>query len=97
MSDPSLSWNTWEDGAIVGARSVYSGHRTSVFSVSFLPGPGLAVTCDGCVQLWDPSVMGTVREYDRGKDSRVTLCQASKPWSKGGRRHKRGVCACAGH
>ena len=65
--------------------------------LSFLPGPGLAVTCDGCVQLWDPFVMGTVREYDRGKDSRVTLCQASKPWSKGGRRHKRGVCACAGH
>jgi len=66
--------NTGEGEAIVGAQSVYSGHRKSVFSVSFLPGPGLAVSCDGSVQLWDPFVLGTVREYDTGKDSRVTFC-----------------------
>jgi len=67
--------NTGEGEAIVGAQSVYSGHKKSVFSVNFLAGPGQAVSCDGGVQLWDPFVLGTVREFDTGRDnSRVTFC-----------------------
>jgi len=76
--------NVGEGEAMVGAQSVYSGHRKSVFSVSFLPGPGLAVSCDGGVQLWDPFVLGTVREFDTGKESsRVTFC-AVRPLSEPG-------------
>jgi len=76
--------NLGEGEAMVGPQSVYSGHRKSVFSVSFLPGPGLAVSCDGGVQLWDPFVMGTVREFDTGRDSnRVTFC-AVRPLAEPG-------------
>merc|ERR550519_1033006 len=67
--------NTGEGEATVGAQSVYSGHRKSVFSVGFLAGPGLAVGCDGSVQLWDPFVMSTVREFDTGRDNnKITFC-----------------------
>eukprot|EP00092_Neocalanus_flemingeri_P037978 GFUD01041344.1.p1 GENE.GFUD01041344.1~~GFUD01041344.1.p1 ORF type:complete len:1145 (+),score=428.61 GFUD01041344.1:479-3436(+) len=76
--------NVGEGEAMVGAQSVYTGHRKSVFSVSFLAGPGLAVSCDGGVQLWDPFVLGTVREFDTGRDSsRVTFC-AVRPLAEPG-------------
>ena len=58
---------------------MYSGHRKSVFSVIFLT--GLAVSCDGSVQLWESFVLGTVGEYETGKD-RVTFCAVS-PLSPG--------------
>ena len=39
--------NLGEGDSQVAAQSVFSGHKKSVFYVSFLPGPGHAVTCDG--------------------------------------------------
>jgi len=56
------------DGTSVGAaQSVYSGHRKSVFSVSYLATSGLAASCDGVVQLWDPFINNLVHEVEAGR------------------------------
>ena len=56
------------DGTAVGAaQSVYSGHRKSVFSVSYLATSGLAASCDGVVQLWDPFINNLVHEVEAGR------------------------------
>jgi len=56
------------DGSGVGApQSVYTGHRKPVFSVTYLETSGLAASCDGGVQLWDPFVGSLVHEVEAGK------------------------------
>ena len=66
--------NTGEGDTQVSAQSLFSGHKKSVFYVSFLPGPGHAVSCDGSLVVWDPWVMATVAEYECGPKS--SFCAA---------------------
>merc|ERR1712066_1158390 len=65
---------TGEGETQVSAQSLFSGHKKSVFYVSFLPGPGHAVSCDGSLVVWDPWVMATVAEYECGPKS--SFCAA---------------------
>ena len=56
--------NTGEGDTQVASQSLFTGHKRSVFYVSFLSGPGHAVSCDGGLVVWDPWVMTTVAEYE---------------------------------
>ena len=56
--------NAGEGDTQMSSQSLFSGHKRSVFYVSFLPGPGHAVSCDGGLVVWDPWVMATVAEYE---------------------------------
>ena len=56
--------NSGEGESQASSQSLFSGHKRSVFYVSFLSGHGHAVSCDGGLAVWDPWVMTTVAEYE---------------------------------
>ena len=58
--------NTGDHSAEVSAQAVFTGHKRSVFYVSYLSSPGHAVSCDGSIIVWDPFMMSSLAEYDCG-------------------------------
>lgn len=63
--------NIGEGDSQVSAQAIFSNHKKSVFYVSYLNGPGHAVSCDGSLLVWDPFMMSVVSECEL---SRVSLC-----------------------
>ena len=66
--------NVGEGDSQVSAQAVFSSHKKSVFYVSFLNGPGHAVSCDGSLLIWDPFMMSVVTECELPK---VSFCAVS--------------------
>ena len=63
--------NIGEGDSQVSAQAMFSSHKKSVFYVSYLNGPGHAVSCDGSLLVWDPFMMSVVSECEL---ARVSFC-----------------------
>ncbi|CAL4110141.1 unnamed protein product, partial [Meganyctiphanes norvegica] len=60
----------------VSAQWTYTGHKKSVFGVTFSDSMRLAASCDSTVHVWDPFICASVKQLDSLRHSPVTVLSA---------------------
>ncbi|XP_066986474.1 WD repeat-containing protein 81 isoform X1 [Macrobrachium rosenbergii] len=68
-----------DGSAHVSAQWTYTGHKKSVFGVTFSESMRYAASCDSTVHVWDPFICAGIKQLDSLRHSPVTVLTAMSP------------------